>query len=498
ADRENQWYLYAKWLTRQMDEPVFDESFSLRQVYIPLRAYYKVSENKKECEPGHAGRERESDVKRIVTLLERELSLWFDSGDKKDAIRLLRGGPGFGKSSFLKMFAEKMAGQGARVIFIPLHRFEVKDDLTEAVRKFLSYDKMITSDPFEEEKLLLIFDGLDEISMQGKALAEVASQFLREVERKVGNYNNLKTKLMVVISGRDVIVQQNESDFRKNKQVLRLLPYYLTDREKKNLSDKEKLLEQDQRDLWWQNYGKLKGMNYKGLPENLKNPELDEITAQPLLNYLVALSFERGRVDFSEETNLNEIYSDLLEAVYDRNYEESGTLKPIKSFPHKDFIRILEEIAVASWHGDGRTTTVNDIENHFEEGGLKKILAKFVKEAEKGVISLLTAFYFRQAGLNVSGAETFEFTHKSFGEYLAAKRIVNKIKQIYKKLSEYEEEPEDGWSVKVCLTQWAKLFGPKELDYDLVKYINNEIKLEFGKSADVVKGWQQTVIKLIN
>ncbi|MCP4148455.1 MAG: hypothetical protein GY757_11980 [bacterium] len=153
ADRENQWYLYAKWLTRQMDEPVFDESFSLRQVYIPLRAYYKVSKgdaNKNVCEPGHAGRVQEDKVQRIVTLLERELSLWFDSGDKKDAIRLLRGGPGYGKSSFLKKFAEKMAGQRARVIFIPLHRFEVKDDLTEAVLRFLSYDKMITSDPFEE------------------------------------------------------------------------------------------------------------------------------------------------------------------------------------------------------------------------------------------------------------------------------------------------------------------------------------------------------------
>jgi len=57
------------------------------------------------------------------------------------------------------------------------------------------------------------------------------------------------------------------------------------------------------------------------LPKELIHPDLDEITAQPLLNYLVALSFTRGKLDFSSDINLNSIYSDLVAAVHERGYE---------------------------------------------------------------------------------------------------------------------------------------------------------------------------------
>jgi len=188
---------------------------------------------------------------RVVTDLEEELIQWYQKAEKNDALRVIRGGPGYGKSSFLKIFAEKISATGEHVLFIPLHRFEVKDDLTEAVRNFARYDKFISGDPFDEERLLIIFDGLDEISMQGKVLAEVASQFVREVDRKLTNYNSVKTQVMIIISGRDVIVQQHEAEFRKDRQVLRLLPYYLSQEDKEGLTAKRNLLKIDQRDTWW-------------------------------------------------------------------------------------------------------------------------------------------------------------------------------------------------------------------------------------------------------
>jgi chromosome condensin MukBEF ATPase and DNA-binding subunit MukB len=110
----------------------------------------------------------------------------------------------------------------------------------------------------------------------------------------------------------------------------------------------------------------------------------------------------------------------------------------------------------------------------------------------------MAAFYFCKAGRDTYGEETFEFTHKSFGEFLAAKRIVKKIQQIHKKLREREKSFDEGWDVKECLTQWIKIFGPKELDWDLLKFISNEIKALYKKNKDELKAVQETVIQLMN
>jgi len=239
-------------------------------------------------------------------------------------------------------------------------------------------------------------------------------------------------------------------------------------------------------------------MASKGLPKELINEDLDKLTVQPLLNYLVALSFERGKIEFSQSTNLNEIYDDLLEAVHNRSYEESRVHRAVESLDYNLFVRILEEIAVCAWHGDGRTTTAAEIERHCKGSGLDKILDTFKLSAKEGIVSFMAAFYFRRAGRDTYGEETFEFTHKSFGEFLAAKRIVKKIQQIHKKRLEREKSFDEGWDVKECLTQWIKIFGPKELDWDLVKFISNEIKGLYENNKDELKDIQETVIQLMN
>jgi hypothetical protein len=231
-----------------------------------------------------------------------------------------------------------------------------------------------------------------------------------------------------LLSGREVAVQANRTKFRELHQILHILPYFITEEEREeesnNYVDEQKLLEQDQRQIWWQSYGEAKGKNYTGLPPELDNANLLEITAQPLLNYLVALSLEKGKLQFSPETNLNEIYGDLLEAVYERGYEKQGH-RVIEGIEKHEFIGILEEIALACWHGDGRTTTVGEIETHCNNSGLGDVLNRFQdsfqEDSKTSVTRLLTAFYFRESGGVRASEKTFEFTHKSFGEYLTAK-----------------------------------------------------------------------------
>jgi hypothetical protein len=64
--------------------------------------------------------------------------------------------------------------------------------------------------------------------------------------------------------------------------------------------DPENLLKDYLRQQWWKNYGALTGVGYKSLLKELDRDDLTEITAQPLLNYLVAISFTRDKLDFTK------------------------------------------------------------------------------------------------------------------------------------------------------------------------------------------------------
>ena len=515
AEREKQWNRYKQWLQKQAEDSVFDELFSLKEIYVPLRAYYYEKANKKETEEdkivvASARHESRGERHKIPIDLMSELNKWAENTSKHskaNAIKLLSGGPGSGKSSFAKIWAANLAEKGHRVAFIPLHHFNVKDDLLQGIGDFFKIHPYLQHNPLEhlsecKQPLLLILDGLDELSKQGVYAAEVASKFVHEVERSVQSINQEKCQLKVLITGREVAVQAHELTFRKQKQILYLLPYFLTENAIEGFSKNKKLLQTDQRNIWWQKFAQfdteLKGKGILALPKELQNPKLDEITAQPLLNYLVALSVQRGKIQFDENTNLNEIYEDLVKGVYERGYEgENRHHRSIAQLTFKDFIRILEEIAVAAWHGgDVRTTTVKKIEAHIERSRIQRIFEKFQEDAKKGVTRLLTAFYFREHGIDeTSGDKTFEFTHKSFGEYLTARRLVNQIQVIHQNLQLHQEDFDTGYDAKTALQKWLHLTGETAVTEYLFSFLQDEVKQQ---SIDLLKEWQQTLIELIN
>ncbi|NES22514.1 MAG: hypothetical protein F6K41_27245 [Symploca sp. SIO3E6] len=500
--REQGWLRYRAWLQKRVEEPMFLEAFSLKQVYVPLRAYY---EREVKCLPEQKlerGISEEKKQEQFVVDLNKELETWLQEAKSDDAIRLISGGPGSGKSSFGKIFAAQQAEKDKiRVLFIPLHLFKLSDDLVRAVGEFVQVEGFLPHNPLDrsdgESRLLIIFDGLDELSMQGKIAAEAVREFVEEVRAQVRQFNQHKTRLQVLISGREVVVQASRSKFRQPHQLLYLLPYFVTEEEREDFVDEQKLLEQDQRQLWWQSYGKAKGKGYRGIPAELDRENLLEITAQPLLNYLVALSIERDKLQFSEETNLNQIYDDLLEAVYERGYEKHG-YRLTEGIKKDEFIGILEEIALACWHGDGRTTTVGEIELHCDNSGLRGILDRFqesfYEDTKASVTRLLTAFYFRESGSVRVSEKTFEFTHKSFGEYLTAKRIVLGLKLIHEDLEERQKNFRKGCDEGEALVTWANLCGASAMDEYLFRFICDEIGLQ---NPSDVGNWQKTLCSLI-
>lgn len=508
------WERYEAYLQKQVDEPVFDEAFSLKQIFIPLRAYCTLptpTENETE-ETAYFKQQKEAKSNRTVFYLQDKLDAWLNdvkNNPKADTLKLLSGGPGSGKSSFVKMWASYLAEhKDFYVLYFPLHHFNVKDDLIESIGDALIRPKYFDTNPLqdmeEDRPYILLFDGLDELTQQGTMGNEAAKNFYEHLENSLGQFNsNYQQKIRVValVAGRELSIQAQESQHRKREQVFHLLPYFLPKEEYQNneeYKDIYNILSKDQRNEWWQRYSEAKGLAYQEMPENLRNRNLDEITAQPLLNYLVALSVERNKIVFNQETNLNDVYDDLINSVYERRYEgKNRTHKTLIGLDiDKDkFKRLLEEIAISAWHGgDARVTTVERIKKRIEESNLSKIMEVFQKDAEKGILRLLTAFYFRQKGLDVQdGSKTFEFTHKSFGEYLVARRLVRFLELMSKQLANAEEGEENSWNENECLKRWYRIAHQNRLDVKTHHFIRWEIK---RYKIEQVEKWQKDLDRL--
>jgi uncharacterized protein YjbI with pentapeptide repeats len=507
GEREWAWAAYSSFLERRVQEGVFDEPFGLSQIYVPLNAYFFEERPHEGDSDGTTHIRRR--YRRVVVSLHDELEKWLQETNPQAAIRVISGGPGSGKSSFARMFASSISRRGnLKRLFVPLHLIDPTKDLIDEVGRFVRDEGILLQNPLDPEhpepNLVIIFDGLDELASQGKAAAETARAFVREVERAVERRNHQTVRLRVLISGRELVVQENESEFRRPRQILTLLPYYSSpplshdqnvSRDCDQYHDPNRLLRTDLRQQWWKNYGVLSGKGYEGLPRELDREDLSEITAQPLLNYLVALSLTRGKLDFSRDINLNSIYSDLVAAVYERGYEKHRSYVPIRHMKVEDFSRMLEEIGLAAWHGDGRTTTVREIEEHCCSSGLSGLLDVFKEGAKAGVTRLLAAFFFRQYGHRASGDPTFVFTHKSFGEYLTARRVVRAIDRIVSELVSRAENPDKGWDNRDALNHWCQICGPSAISQYLHIFLINEIKL---RPQEKVIQWQKHLISLFN
>ena len=493
------WQLYDQHLQRQVSDWMFAEAFGVKEVYVPLRAYYE--EKEQEDERGQELEAHRDKVKRIVVDLEAEFRSWLGNPAGGPAVRFLSGGPGSGKSTFAKIFAARIARKtDIPCLYIPLHLFDAADNLTDAMERHIRNNRFLSGNPLAakegKDRLLLIFDGLDELALQGKAASEVANNFVDEVLRRIQEYKSQGLHRQVIITGRTIAVQEVAAKLREHRQITHVLPYFVAEEEREEYEDPARLLERDQRQDWWQQYGAAAGKGYAGLPAELAREHLAEITAQPLLNYLVALSYDRKTIAFTDETTLNQIYADLIRAVYCRQYEEGGRVNACAGgLEEREFLRILEEIALAVWHGDGRTATVAGIREKCTAGGIERYLERFQEGAEAGVTRLLTAFYFRQSDNRQDGDPTFEFTHKSFGEYLTALRIIRLLRKMEKERRERREDPDEGWSEKEALQHWTGFSAITEMDRDLLRFISNEFR---AMTQEELQALQEMVRELLS
>lgn len=236
---QRDWESYRSWLIERASDRVFEEPFGLADVYIRLRAAYTetIDEKTKDESPAHTD-EGPSGIKTrsIVVDLHREVEAWLDRSDRDDTIRLIKGGPGSGKSCFVRMLAAELAERTTLpVLLFPLQRFGVRDRLIDAVGDYLTGAEFFSDNPLTQtdfatpdKPLLLIFDGLDELTKPGQAADAEARRFLDHVSRQLEIWNTQACRVFALITGRTVAIQSTRDVIRQQgRQELEVLPYHL-------------------------------------------------------------------------------------------------------------------------------------------------------------------------------------------------------------------------------------------------------------------------------
>jgi hypothetical protein len=480
ARQERHWAYYRAMLERELLEPLFAGAFSLRDLYQPLRGYWRERVEKQRGEARH--------IHHVVDLA-TTFDGWLDSFDARDALRVVTGGPGSGKSSFVKWWAASVLGRQAPVptLLLPLHKLDTFDLEAEAGKqaKLLGFPKNPLDADGGERRLLLILDGLDELDADHKTGREAASALITRVDRLLER-NRYGHELQVVIAGRELIVSALRGELDREHQVFHVMGY-LPRKPGEDWRDPARLLAHDQRKAWWRRWGELTGEALDDTPDAIaRNQQLAELSEQPLLNHLLAVTRAADPDALGRQNSINGVYRSMLEHVWRRSWGDERQLPRLGRLTQEDFQKLFESIGLAVWqHGGGRSTTLETVAEIARRERLGEQLDVLTKGAESGALDLLTAFYFRRE----AAGDTFELTHKSFGEYFAALRLLRLAETLHRSAQDPEFEAEDG------LRRWYRWTHAARITEEILAFVEGELR---GLGVDEISARRGTLIQLFD
>lgn len=451
AQTVNRWVKYRDFLINQFAvDKIEGETFTLNDLYVPLAAWR--SENNRDKKAFELD-------ERLQEWVNYRKDYYGKSSDKElnKHIILVTGGPGYGKSTVLKHFAYQLALGGNKVVYVSLKYFFVNNDILESLSVYMRHPTIgidgFTKEDFyvkndEDEKIILIFDGIDEISQQGAIGRQAIANLMEQIDKY--GLSETNSAYWLVLGGRDEAFFC--MDLQMQQSAWNLLPYKVSERYQYHYEGW--LLEKDRRAEWWDKYKAAKGQNTQLTLEIIcRYPQLEELSRIPVLNYLIATTI-------SDEENLkkigsrNQLYERLIKSVYHREWD-GAKHKAVSQMTEEDFFALFVQVGMSAWKNGGVFLSSNS-ENPYNSKRLKQILDSLEKVIDPAQNGLVLCFYMRRRdGLK----NAVEFVHKSFWEYLAVEQIYNFLdecvlrwdneidEQAYIELFRYQELSENMWDM---------------------------------------------------
>lgn len=351
----------------------------------------------------------------------------------------LMGGPGSGKTSLMDVFASEVAKtESINFVLVPAKKLNPNRGILPEVQNYLkelghaSLADVITA----TKDVIIAIDGFDELA---HATLSSLETFFRQAQELVRERSG--SRLRVIMSGRPTLFSTNDVSIPAGSHIVSLQPF-----------DPDRIKE------WSSNWREATGGTFEGAVYLTSSSEdLRELATQPMLLYLLAKMHEENEAipaSLGEEGGVRyKIYCKILDWVC-RRQEEKKVPTPLTA----SLRRFLQVAGLATHQSGQRTLHWSNFIMALERSGLADDSTKINSK----VHSTILAFAFTSLA-----ERSWEFTHKSFGEALAAEAFGRVLEDI-------SEPGRDGerWKVSlpVATKAWIETFGPHYLTKDILDF----------------------------
>ena len=481
-NRDQAWARHANWIVREFHEgqvfaPKLDKPPSLAEVYHPLRCYWH-----EEAETG------EGEPKRWVAHvgdLHGTLHDWLRSEYDGDPLRVVAGGPGSGKSTLARAFSAEVVAAGRyRVVWVPLQHLSLSGELKHAIATTLSdlYTFAAKEEGFEENplkmrvdeasgsllpaRMLLVFDGLDELSRGDKVTESPATKFIEELRKLLKELGRKTAPLRALVLGRSVACQEALADTRLNPKILlHVAPLTPIDAgtARVTVDGNKQLANNDERPAFWKRSALALGLEAEPVPEAVTSESVRTLNAEPLLLHLLIVSGYAGERWREAAENRNRVFQGIFEAIFERDRDEKQH-PVLKGIEKSDYFALLECLGLAAWRDNARTGSQEAFD------AVRKLHANAMKVPVEELRNVAVLTYTRRE----FEGQGFEFVQKSLGEYLIGRGLLSAGARLKEMLGNNPSADK----LHKAAEYWTELVERGELTEEILRFLRDEARLQ--------------------
>jgi uncharacterized protein YjbI with pentapeptide repeats len=392
---------------------VFNEPFTLKQIYVPLEAQFV----------DHNG---EPDEERDPVVLQERAKAWLNNPDEAGKVLFIQGDPGRGKSVFCRMFADWVREHqhpNWTPILIRLRDIRtLENDFEETLRKAVDWDFARGDEGWLNDRnttFLFLLDGFDELLMQGRT-SDGLEEFLEQVEKFQRSCQSSPEKRhRVLITGRTLSLQSIEKRMPKNLERVKIL-------------EMDDALQSRWFSQWQMLVGSEKAIAFQEFLSHQQCPErIQQLAREPLLLYLLAAMHRDGELDLGMFVGAEGVQAKIL--IYERTIDwvltkqrSDDLTNEITELDTESLCTILAEAGLSVVQAGGECAPLSMIEKRLEhDAKVKEAIAEARERIKDNPLRNALAAFYLQPGS--AGSGSVEFIHKSFGEFLCADRLKEAI-----------------------------------------------------------------------
>lgn len=384
-------------------ELVLNESFSLRNIYVPLKA---------QCLTVGG----EPDFDQPPTVLDDWAKALLNDSQTQDRVLLIQGGFGRGKTTFCKMFADwvrEFEYPRWTPILIPLQHVRLGTNDFETFLQQAVPAHITDADPdwlvHGDTRFLFLLDGFSEMHLDDASSLEQFFEQIGKFQDSCASHPDMGHR--TIVTGRSLLIKNLERLLPPNLTRIEILPLDIT-----------------LQDQWLSQWERLTGADASGLRQILHQSDLPErsldLTREPLMLYFLAAMHRDGelRLEILEDTNPARAKFLLYQQIFYwalTKHRPNLLNRELSPAEIESLRRLLAEAGLWAVQTGSDAVPIPSLKARLQhDEGIQALLAEIVTKLQAHALTnpLVTLY-------NRSNQDYIRFTHNSFGKLFCSRRL---------------------------------------------------------------------------